>query len=84
MATAAAPREPRLTAGDLEQDLDLVRAAISLIAAGGADRITLIGLKGAERVLPRAQALCLEAGLRARAERHPGDAGCDILVEGIR
>ena len=48
------------------------------------ERAMKLGLKGAERVLPRAQALCLEAGLRARAAWHPGEAGCDILVEGIR
>jgi hypothetical protein len=84
MATAAAPRDPGTTAADLAQDLELVRAAIALILGGGADRVTLIGLRAAERLLPQAQTLSLAAGLRARAAWHPGEPGCDITVEGIR
>jgi hypothetical protein len=67
--------------GDLARNLDLVRAAIDLIASGGAERITLVGLADSARVLPKAQALSHAAGLRARAEWHPGDDGCDIAVE---
>jgi hypothetical protein len=68
---------------DLARNLDLVRAAIDLIASGSAERITLVGLTGSARVLPQAQALSRLAGLRARAEWHPGDNGCDITVEGL-
>jgi hypothetical protein len=67
--------------GDLARNLGLVRAAIDLIASGGAERITLVGLTSSARVLPEAQALSHAAGLQARAEWHPGDDGCDITVE---
>jgi hypothetical protein len=78
MATAG------ISAADLARDLELVRSAIELIAAGSADRVTLVGLRGAERVLPQAQTLSREAGLSARAVWPANGEGCDIAVEGIR
>jgi hypothetical protein len=84
MATAVVTRETPITAGDLARNLQLVRAAIDLIASGGANRVTLVGLRGAERTLPGAQSLSLAAGLRARAAWHASDDGCDITLEGLR
>jgi hypothetical protein len=78
MATAS------ISAADLERNLDLVRSAIELITAGSADRVTLVGLRGAERVLPQAQTLSRRAGLSARAVWLANGEGCDIAVEGIR
>ena len=47
-------------------------------------RVTLVGLRGAERLLPRAQALCAEAGLTARGIWRPDGLDCDIAVESRR
>ena len=84
MATATVPRAARVSARDLARSLDLVRSAIDLIASGGADRVTLVGLRGAERVLPQAQALSEAAGLFARATWREDTEGCDIVVEDLR
>jgi hypothetical protein len=84
MEAVATPRLAGASDADLARNLDLVRAAIDLIASGGADRITLVGLADSAKVLPKAQALSRSAGLQARADWHPGDDGCDITVEGPR
>jgi hypothetical protein len=84
MATATAPRAGRISTRDLARSLELVRSAIDLIAGGGADRVTLVGLHGAEKILPQAQALSHAAGLFARATWRPDEAGCDITVEDLR
>jgi hypothetical protein len=84
MATVTVPRAARISTRDLARSLQLVRSAIDLIAAGGADRVTLVGLHGAERILPQAQSLSHAAGLSARASWRPNEAGCDITVEDLR
>lgn len=73
-----------ISAADLSRDLELVRSAIELVAAGGAERVTLVGLRAAERVLPQAQHLSREAGLSARAIWPASGGGCDIAVEDMR
>jgi hypothetical protein len=82
-AVAAIPPTSREIRPD-DQDLHLVRSAIDLIAAGGARRVTLVGIRGAERLLPRAQALSAEAGLSARGIWQPDGLSCDIAVEDVR
>jgi hypothetical protein len=84
MATVPVPRPPRISASERARQLALVRSAIDLIAAGGADRVTLVGLRSAERVLPQAQALSEAAGLSARATWLPDGDGCDIIVEDLQ
>jgi hypothetical protein len=79
---AASPVTSDHPAADLE--LAQVRSAIDLITSGTARRVTLVGLRGAERLLPRAQVLAADAGLTARAVRHGDGTGCDIAVEPIR
>jgi len=71
-----------ITDGDLA--LRHVRSAIDLIVAGGAQRVTLIGFPGAERLIPVAQILASEAGLTARAVWQPDGGGCDISIERVR
>jgi hypothetical protein len=82
-ASAAASRAASARPGT-DPELLQVRSAIDLIASGTARRVTLIGIHGAEQLLPAAQVLCADAGLTARAVRHPDGTGCDIAVEPIR
>jgi hypothetical protein len=84
MASTTIPFAQGSAARDFEEDLHLVRSAIDLITGGGARRVTLVGLRGSERLLPRAQALSAEAGLSARAIWHLDGLGCDIAVEDVR
>ena len=84
MDVPAIPIPLGATITDREPIVQHVRSAIDLIAAGGAQRVTLIGFPGAERLLPRAQILAAEAGLTARAVWQPDGTGCDISVERVR
>jgi hypothetical protein len=68
----------------IDHELSQVRSAIDLIASGTARRVTLVGLSGAERLLPHAQTLCADFGLTARALRNADGTGFDIAVEAIR
>jgi hypothetical protein len=84
---ASAPAAASRAASDrpgTDPDLLQVRSAIDLIASGTARRVTLVGIHGAERLLPAAQTLCADAGLTARAVRHPDGTDFDIAVEQIR
>jgi hypothetical protein len=64
---------------DLEHEFDLVRSAIALIAAGGARRITLVGLPLDAQALREIGSLVRESGMAMRAAA--GHAGCDVTVE---
>lgn len=84
MDASAIPIALGATIADRDPALQHVRSAIDLIVAGGAQRVTLIGFSGAERLLPLAQLLSAEAGLSARAIWQSDDTGCDITIERIR
>jgi hypothetical protein len=64
---------------DLEHEFDLVRSAIALLAAGGARRITLVGLPLDNQALREIGSLVRANGMAMRAV--PGNVGCDITVE---
>ncbi|HET7082435.1 MAG TPA: hypothetical protein VFJ00_01835 [Candidatus Limnocylindria bacterium] len=70
---------PQDSAADLEHEFDLVRSAIALLAAGGASRITLVGLPLDSRALSEVGSLVRSSGMAMRAVR--GTVGCDITVE---
>jgi hypothetical protein len=53
-----------------------------MVAAGGARRITHVGMRHADRILPSAQAEGRRLGIVVRAI-WLGRAGCDITVEPI-
>lgn len=81
---AAARPRARARLKTVEHDLGLVRGAIDLISAGGADRVTLINLTAAERILAQAHALGFERGVVVRALWRDDRDGCDIAVEAPR
>jgi len=67
----------------LDQELNLVREAIALVASGGSRRVVVGGLRFGEALLVPAQMLATEAGVRLIPLWMPDDAGADIAVERI-
>jgi hypothetical protein len=61
----------------------LIDGAILLLAGGGATRVTLTGLRFAERILPAAQRAARARGVVVRALWRPDGAGCDIALEPV-
>ena len=70
------PAEP-----DSEHQLDLIRSAVALLAAGGARRVTLIGLTLDSQSLSEVGSLVRGNGMAMRVV--PGHVGCDITVEAV-
>jgi hypothetical protein len=64
---------------DLEHEFDLIRSAIALLAAGGARRVTLVGLPLDSQALREVGSLVRANGMAMRAVT--GNVGCDITVE---
>jgi hypothetical protein len=64
---------------DLEHEFDLVRSALALLAAGGARRVTLVGLPLDGQALREVGSLVRANGMAMRAVT--GHVGCDITVE---
>lgn len=64
---------------DLEHEFDLVRSAVALIAAGGARRVTLIGLPLDAQALREMGSLVRANGMSMRTMT--GHVGCDISIE---
>jgi hypothetical protein len=63
----------------LEHEFDLIRSAVALLAAGGARRVTLVGMSMDEQALREAGFMVRASGMVMRAER--GQAGFDVTVE---
>ena len=49
----------------IDQELELVREAIAMVASGNSPRVVLASLRFGEEILPRAQALAARSGLAA-------------------
>jgi len=64
---------------DLEHEFDLVRSAVALIAAGGARRVTLVGLPLDGAALREVGSLVRANGMSMRVMT--GHVGCDITIE---
>ena len=64
---------------DLDHEFDLVRTAVALIAAGGARRVTLVGLRLDAQALREMGSLIRANGMSMRATT--GQVGCDIAIE---
>jgi hypothetical protein len=67
----------------LEQEMNLVREAIVMVASGRAPRVVVGGLHFGEALLPTARGLATEAGVRVVPLWLPEDVGADIAVERI-
>jgi hypothetical protein len=64
---------------DFEHEFDLIRSAVALIAAGGARRVTLVGLPLDSQALREIGSLVRANGMSMRTVT--GNVGCDITVE---
>jgi hypothetical protein len=65
----------------LTHELSLVESSIALVVGGDARRVTVSGLRYAERILPIAQSSARVHGVVVRALWHALDDGCAIAVE---
>jgi hypothetical protein len=82
MATSSAqPLAPRVLRAEHDHELQLVEAAIALVATGGARRATLV-LRHGVVILAEAQAAARPSGVVVRALWRP-KSGCDIVVEPV-
>jgi hypothetical protein len=64
-----------------DYELELVRGAISVVASGGARRVTLVGMERVDRLLTGAQALAHGCGVTLRPVRREAGVGWDVAVE---
>jgi hypothetical protein len=79
---AGTPRPRRADArATLEHEMSLIDSSIALLAAGGAVRVTLCGLRFAERILPKAQRSARERDVLVRPLWRKGGTTCDIALE---
>ena len=77
------PIQPRRAAthATLEHEISLIDSSIEMLAAGAANRVTLTGLRFAERIFPVAQCSASTRDVAVRLLwRHDG-VGCDIALE---
>jgi hypothetical protein len=70
---------PEGSARKREHQFDLIRSAVALLAAGGATRVTLVGMSLDEHALREAGFLVRASGMVMRAEKR--QAGFDVTVE---
>jgi hypothetical protein len=76
---ASALNLPEEAAPDSEHQLDLIRSAVALLAAGGARRVTLIGLTLGSQALSEIGSFVRANGMAMRAV--PGHVGSDVTIE---
>jgi hypothetical protein len=67
----------------LEREVGLVRDAIALVASGGSMRVVVGGLRLGEALLPTAQRMALEAGVRVVPIWGADESGLDISIERV-
>jgi hypothetical protein len=65
----------------LEREIGLIRDAIALVAAGRAPRVVVAGLSLGDQLLPSAQRMADEAGVRLVPNWGADEEGVQIAVE---
>jgi hypothetical protein len=65
----------------LEQEFGLIRDAITLVASGGAQRVTVASLRFGDELLDAARRMAAKAGVRIVPLWSADERGTDILVE---
>lgn len=80
MAGPTRPRRANARA-TLLHEISLIDSSIALLAAGDAVRVTLTGLRFAERILPTAQRSARARDVVARPLWRTGGGSCDIALE---
>ena len=77
------PRHTSTAGRTLDQELQLIQEAISLVASGGSPRVVVGGLSFGEALIAPARAMAEGSGVRIVPLWMPDDAGADIAVERI-
>jgi len=65
----------------LEHEIDMIRAAITLVANGGAPRVVLAGLRFGEPLLAQARGLAAGTGVAIVPLFRPQSEGADLAIE---
>ena len=65
----------------LDQELNLVRDAISLVASGGSARVILAGLQFGEPLIEPARRMARGRGVRIRPIWNTDESGADLAIE---
>ena len=73
----------RAVEGQLEREMELVIAAIRMVAAGGAPRVTVGGLRLGDQILDAARDMARQAGVRIVPRWTTDESGVDIAVERV-
>ena len=66
----------------IARELELVRQAVAMVAAGGSQRVVVGNLRFGAELLPSAQALAAARGVRVVPIWRADEDGADISVEG--
>jgi hypothetical protein len=76
-------RQPEAPAPDpsLAHELKLAASAIALVEAGGAPRVTLVGMRAGRELVSRALAMASPAPVLVRARWWPEGDALDLVVE---
>jgi hypothetical protein len=67
----------------IARELELVRQAVAMVAAGGSRRVVIGNLRFGAELLPTAQALASANGLRVEPIWRSDDSGADLAVEAV-
>jgi hypothetical protein len=67
----------------LDQEMTLLREAITLVARGGSRRVVVAGLRFGDQLLEPARRLGQDRNVRVVPLWMPDDAGADIAVEAV-
>jgi hypothetical protein len=73
--------DARLTTTTLEHELQLVNEAVTAVASGRFPRITVVGLRFGDEVLPAAYRLAEDQGLRVLPVSSADEHGSGLVVE---
>lgn len=80
--TAVVGREAEAESA-IARELELVRQAVAMVAAGGSRRVVVGNLRFGAELLPSAQALGTARGVRVTPIWRSDDSGADLSFEGL-
>jgi hypothetical protein len=73
--------EPEPVVRILDREMELIRAAIAMVASGAAPRVSLGSLRFGDQLLEPARQLAIPAGVRVVPLWTSADAGTGLAVE---
>ena len=76
-----ADRTVDLVTSTLDRELDLVRGAVAMVAAGKAPRVVLASLRFGEQLVAPAREMAAKAGVRIVPLWRADESGADLAVE---